>query len=486
MMAEIKNGWKRTSRFVTRDVWELDIYSLSGLKRQGVSLVRIIQMVGKGFREDQHSLHASALTFTTLMSLVPFLALSFAIFKGLSADTQRLESIRTISVDTAVVAAPAIGTNPVAAVDGTLTAPSTDPAASQDYADKMVHRARSAMAQMPPEFQKFVENNIITPLITMNTGALGGLGLMVFLFTIVKVLSSIEHSFNTVWGVTEPRPLLRKFTDYISTMVIVPFMIIAAGTISSSPLIDSMGEAGVYYQKLLKFSGFFTTWLAFTFLYMFMPNTRVNAGPALLGGLLGTIFWVFWQKLYITLQVGVVRQNIIFGTFATVPIFLAWLYVSWVIVLLGAEISFALQHNATYLMEQKSDEASPTARLKLALAVVMSTAESMLEARPMFSVTDFARQYRVPVRLLNQTTHILKQSGLLAEISEPRGSFVLTRSPDQIQVSDVVHIIMEHGSRSRELGLGRLDITVEEALESIGTGVDQQLAQRSIRDLVTA
>ncbi|MFH0952913.1 MAG: YhjD/YihY/BrkB family envelope integrity protein [Verrucomicrobiota bacterium] len=429
----------RCKDFVLHDIWEIELSSLSHVRRFVVKVLRVSQLVVRGFGEDECLLHASALTYVTLMALIPLLAIVFSILKGLGAG--------------------------------------------QDALDRMME----LLSTMPDQFRGFVENLLVS-VSEANVAAVGWIGVIALLIMVVQMLSSIETSFNMVWGIKTSRNLLRKTANYISILVVVPILIMTAvtvtATLSSDAFIQKLGLAGPAYRSMLRLTPVLASWLAFTFLYVFMPNTRVHLPPALVSGLAATLLWLGWQRLYIALQVGVARYNVLYGTFLSVPIFLMWVYFSWVIVLLGAEIAFAIQNHATYQMERSAHAASTKSKLLLALSVVVHAAKAQQTDRPLFETAGYAREHRVPVRLLNEIIRVLVKAGLLAETAEKQGCYVLLRAPEKIRARDVIGVIMQDGTPPETLGLLPLDPEIDRVLRALDESMTRSLNELTIRDLL--
>ncbi len=432
---DVKETWQKVRQFLVQGVWDIELGSVPRLKRLLVKTTRVGHLVVRGFREDELALHAAALTFTTLMSLVPLLAFVFSIWKGVGGE------------------------------------------------EKAVQWLTARVADMPEQFQLFVDELM---QIVENTSffALGGTAVLLLLFTVIRMLSSIEASFNRVWGVAQARPLFRKVTDYISTLVVVCFFIMASATFSLDAVVSQLGVLEGISRPLLRLTPLITTWIAFGFLYAFMPNTRVRLGPTILSGLAGAVLWMGWQKFFISTQVGVFRYNQIFGTFASIPIFLLWLFVCWVIVLIGVEIAFALQNSSTIEIESVATRASMDARLKLALAVVIYAARALHNERETFDSQAFARRERVSVRLLNDILDHLQQCGLLAAVSDEPGRYVLTRAPETIRVHALVNIILQDGVRPETLGIHRLDAPVQQIVSRLETGLDEGFGRLTVADIL--
>ena len=344
---------------------------------------------------------------------------------------------------------------------------------------------------MPEQFQNFV-NDILAYVGNTNFTTLGGVGLVLLLVLVIQVMGRVEMSFNRVWGITAPRRLLRKIADYFSILMVVPVLVIAATTINatlSSTGITNfvqahLGSVHFLYLRFLSLMPLLVTWIAFIFLYKYMPNTKVRVMPALISGLLGGSLWIGWQWIYITLQIGVSGFNAIYATLASILIFLFWLYISWQIVLLGAEIGFAIQNHSTYKMEQRAHGASIQSKIMLALSILSHAAQSMMTNIPQFEIPSFAQAHRIPVRLINEVVDELVEAELLAEVADGNGRFVLVKVPDLIRVKDVMNVIVQSGSSPQSLGLDRLNPAIRNVLGRADSGANETLKDFSITDML--
>jgi len=439
MSDPVKPWGERIRRFLTQDAWTADLSSMTGWGRIGTRVLRVAQLVVRGFREDDLPVHAASLTFTTLVSLVPLLMLGFAMLKGFGGG------------------------------------------------EEASARLAEAMANMPAQFRDFVQQ-MVDIVLKANFKTLGWVGVAILFFTVVQTLSSIETSFNRVWGITSARPLWRKFTYYVSVTVVVPVLVMTAFAVSASlknrVVSSQVAEAAWALQLLVRLTPLATVWLAFFFLLVFMPNTRVNRGAAAFSALLSGLFWLGWQRLYIGLQVSLARYDAIYGTFASVPIFLLWLSVSWMIVLLGAEIAFAVQNQGTYHLERVAGQASVRARLSIAIAAVLDAARALIGGRAILNVNEYAHAHGVPVRLLNDIVAVLEKGGLLAELADTPGAYALLRSPDRIHVREVTDLILGRGTGPADLGLAQVDETVAAVLCDIDSQFEAGLGERTFEDLL--
>jgi membrane protein len=224
------------------------------------------------------------------------------------------------------------------------------------------------------------------------------------------------------------------------------------------------------------------TSLCFTFVLMFMPNAKVKLLPGLAGGATSGLLFIGWLWVCAAAQVGAARYGKIYGTFAVVPILLMWVYMSWQIVLFGAEVAFAVQNCETFRLEQGARSASVRARIILALSVVAEAARAMLEKRQGFEIPVYARQRRVPVRLLHAMTEDLVRAGLLARVSEESDRFVLLRPPSKLTTREVVDAVLDTGVAPDGVGLSNVEPSVRRAVRELSEGT----SGGTVLDLVSA
>lgn len=465
----------RCWRFVVEDVWDVELSSVSLKRGLLVRMVRVVYLVIRGFREDECPLHASALTFSTLMAVVPVLVLSLSLVRVFGGDElakQKLQGL--VSEWTATFeGVPLFADGEDAEPDGMdAQGDAAEPHGLAVEIDRLVERG----------FEK-VEN--------ISFAALGGVGLIVLLWMVIDVLGRVEASFNRVWGISSGRSVWRRFTDYLSVVLILPFLVVMA---SSLPIVDLLSrfldESTASGLRSALGSGLLRpvavtglTALSFTFLILFMPNTRVRVAPGLAGGAVAAVLFIAWLRLCAALQVGVANYSRIYGSFAVVPILLAWLYVSWNIVLFGAEVAFAVQNCATYLLERGANRASAQARILLALSVLRDAGLAMVGKGEPVDLERYARRKRISVRFLNEVVRELATLGFLGELAEAKGTYALLRAPGTLAVRDVVASILKAGVGPVALGLGGPNASLEDVFADMEQGMANGLRQASIADL---
>lgn len=480
ILGAILGGLRHAWRFVTSEVWDVELTTLSPKYGFGVRAVRVVHLVIRGFREDECPMHASALTFSTLMSIVPVLAISLALARGLGGAEVAKSRIRQTVADWTQTFAVAAATNAPAAGEG-----SAETGAAGDGDFEPAGLAAKIETLVDDGFKK-VEN--------ISFGALGGVGLVLLMWMVISVLGRVEASFNRVWGVSVGRSLWRKFTDYVSILMVLPILVVAASSAQAADFATRfLDEATAASVKDFLGSGalknatvVIMTTLCFGFLIMFMPNTRVRVWPGLAGGFVAGLLFIGWMCLCAAIQVGAARYGKIYGGFAVVPIILAWVYVSWEIVLLGAEVAFAVQNCGTYRMEQGAEKASFRARMVLALSLVLEAARNMLGPGTKLDVAEYARRKRVPVRLLNDVVSQLVGLDILAKVSEGSDGYVLLKAPGSLPVHQILDAISRAGVKPEDLGLADVDPAIGRVVDGMHDRLDASLRDATVRDLLEA
>ncbi len=403
-------------------------------------LIRVGHLLFRGYADDDLTIHASSLTFVTLTSLVPILAVGFALVKGFGFGADQLATVEQMEW----------------------------------------------FLQMPAQWQEFVQK-ILDIVNTTNFAALGWIGLAFFVLTAVLLLANVEKSFNRVWGVDKNRSLLRQIANYTSVLVLVPVLIGLAGALKAQVAINRKildVDVNAWAQNLASFG---ILWLVIGFLYVFVPNTRVRLRSALVSSLLTTVVFLGWMQMFTVMQTGVVNYNRIYGAFAAVPVFMLWMYVTWVILLLGAEFTFALQNSDTYQLESAADTASMRSRILVALMVLRRAGRAMAGEREMFDAAAFARQVKAPIRLINSVVATLAKRGYLAQVASRDAGYVLMRAPETIRIRDLVAELMHEGGGHAEIkGVLMLDAPLKETMAKIEAGVAQGFGDLTLADMVAA
>jgi len=273
-----------------------------------------------------------------------------------------------------------------------------------------------------------------------NVATLGIVGSLLIFWTVISVMGKIERTFNTIWGVKNNRPLVRKFADYISVLLVVPLLLLATSSLtavlSSNLLEPYLGPLFPIYQGLAPYFNILPLIIAFSFLYIYLPNTKVKLLPALTAGIFTAILWQLTQWVYIRFQVGVANYNVIYASFSSIPLFFAWLYTSWVLILFGGELSFAVQNYRTFEDESRFREVSHASLHALAFLLVAEIAECFYQGRD-WQISDFSDKQHVPFRLINQVLQSLVSAHVLACTDEKLGKYLPAKDLSQLTFEDL-------------------------------------------------
>ncbi|MFH1023038.1 MAG: YhjD/YihY/BrkB family envelope integrity protein [Planctomycetota bacterium] len=412
---------ERARQFFEATLWDADLAEMPPWRAFAWRRLRVISLAVKGFLENRGPLRASALTYTTLLALVPLLAFIFAVAKGFDARNK---------LETWILARAGQSTPEIHAVTQEIVR------AVGKYLDET------------------------------RTGALGTLALVFLIYSVIRTMGTIEDSFNDIWGVRKSRTLARKFSDYLSVLAVAPLLVLTAlgltTTLSSFRFVQYLYSLG-HFSVALEFAAmlvpYAAVWVAFIFLYKFMPNTRVKFSAALAGGVVGGTLWQIFLLGYIHLQIGVSAYNKIYASFAAIPIFLVWLYMSWVIVLVGAEVAWAWQNAARWRFEHRFPAASVADRELAAVRMMAEVCGRFDTGETPPSTEEMALHLRLPLPLARDILDRLAAGHLLAPAAEPREGWLPARPPDRIRVAEVLATLRRSGEAlpfREDAGLERL------------------------------
>ncbi len=395
-------------------------------------ILRVLLILIHVFFKTHISLRASALTYSIILSLVPMLALSTAILKGLGSDND-LKIAAYQLIDQIEPLPPA-----------TMPESEDNPHQGRDTANtSLTMHLRNAV------------DVIFDYVDRTNFAALGAFGIVGLIVVVLLMLNNIEMTMNVIWHSTKSRPLGRKIMDYLALLILLPVSLNTA-------------FAGVAVLQNKKMLGYITTvipseWLvgmlfkglpfifivgSLTFMYQFFPYAKVRTYAAFLGAIFSSICWFLVLQLYITLQIGVSQYNAIYGSFAMVPLFLIWLHLGWIFLLLGAALAYAVQNRDRY-NPLTGNTATPMQRLQLAFDILRIVYDNFYHTRPT-TLPMLARELNgEPIARLSEIVKILLKGGLLFKVSDQ----------EEITVTPAQPLPRFNAEKVLELILGRPDPT---------------------------
>ncbi len=413
--------------------------------RISVQQLRIILLSFRGFNEDKCQLRASALTFYSLLSVVPVAAMAFGIAKGFGFEAM-LEN--------------------------------------QLY--ERMQGQEEVIGQIITFAQSFLEST--------KGGVIAGIGIAVLFWTVIKVLGNIETSFNDIWGIKKSRSIGRKFSDYLSIMLICPILLIMSSSITVliasqiKIIVEKISILGVFSPAILislKILPFCVIWVLFTFIYVFMPNTKVKFFAGLLGGIIAGTIYQLVQWAYINFQIGVSKYGAIYGSFAALPLFLVWLQMSWRIVLFGAEVSFAKQNVDTYEFEPDCLQTSLSFRRLMALAMTHVCVKNLYGGKVPWTAEEISHYLEAPIRLTNEILFELTESGILAEVKKDGqlSAFQPARNIEQYTIKNIVKMLDNRGINNLPVTSSKEMNKIADCLIALEKTIEQSSDNLNLKDI---
>ena len=391
-----------------------------------VQQYRLLFYTARGLVEHGTLVRSAALTFYTLMSLVPILAVVFAVVKGFGLTDGLVENLYGI-----------FPRHP-------------------ETIDYIVGFAENALART-------------------QGGVVAAVGLVMLFWAVIRVFGSIENAFNNIWEVKVERSIARQWTDYIAVVMIVPVLWILANAVGNYieqvlGLYDKW-----YFTTLSRLASMVVIWTMFTLLYLIIPNARVRFQSALMAGIVaGTIFLLF-QWGYVYVQRWMTSYNAVYGSFAALPLFLIWMQTSWEILLFGGELSFAYQNISRFAEERESLRISYDQRRKVLLAVMILVARNFRDHGGTLSTDTIRERLGLPTRIVNDVLFQLVQAGQLIAVRSGDGERDVAFTPAHDLASTTVYGILEAvertGQATLDLGqtpeLARMNQEVESLKEEV-------------------
>jgi membrane protein len=424
---------KRFLHFLQHDLWRIDLVQDSKLRAFGIESLRVTHLVLKGVKEDNCKLHASALTYATLMAMVPFLVILFSIGKAIGF-TKAEEMLLNLSAD------------------------------------------------MPEGIQEFV-HKLLEIVQGINPAALGAVGGVIFLIIIFKLLSGIEESFNQIWGVQSSRGVADKIRNYLSVLVIAPALMLVSNASSAAILAfaDRISWLGPVITLLIQLAPVLILTLAFVAVFMFLPNTRVSFKAAASGGFTSAVMVILLQYGILKFSALIFQKYTIYGSFASIPIFLFWMHLNWTILLFGAEFAFAIQNRDTYAEEQASVRASMISKLWVAFSVMQEAVRVFEGPEASLDTAKYARENNIPIRLMNEVVEVLMRASIMGAVgSDGKTGYALLQAPEHVSAKKIYDLMLTDGAAPDDLGLMKVEIT-EQVLATANISLDESLNPITLR-----
>jgi membrane protein len=435
------NGWMigNLVNYVERIVWGdvLAKYGPPGRIARGI--LRYLYALLRDVFSGQLTLRSMSLVYTTLLSVVPLIAFSFSVLKGLGVH-KGLE-VRLY----------------------TILEPLGDKGA--EIGDKLM----------------MLVNNV-------NGSVLGGIGLAFFIYTAISMVQKVEESFNYVWYVTKARSFARRFTEYMLVLLVGPVLIVVAlgmiTTLQNESIVQALIEndiLGPLFVVSSKLTPFLLVSAAFTFLYVYMPNTQVRLRAALVGGLAGGFLWATASVIFAVVLANSARIQAIYASFAIAITTLIWLYLNWLILLIGAQLAFYVQNPAYLRIGRREPRLSNSMRERLALNTMLKVGSAFRSHDRTITLAELSSNLRIPSITIGPIVEALENNGLLA--ANEHEQLTPGREMSRILLTDILKVVRIDGETGSYQD-PRWSAIIQKLGDDVDAAVESTLAGRSLSDLL--
>ena len=382
-----------------RSIWEVQLSTLPTWRAKLTRLLRGIYTLARDLTEGQLTLHATSLVYTTLLSLVPLLAVSFSVLKAFGVHNK-----------------------------------------IQPVLLRLLEPLGMKGVEITVQILVFVEN--------IKVGVLGALGLVLLLYTVVTLLQKIELAFNYTWRVERPRPLMQRVTQYLSVLTVGPVLVFSALGITATLMSSAFTQAiiaatplGHVISALTRLAPYLLIIVAFTFVYIFVPNTKVNFRSALFGGITAGVLWQLTGWGFATFVVTSTRYTAVYSGFAILIMFMFWMYLSWLILLVGASIAYYHQHPEQLTVRRRDLRLSNRVKERLALLIVALVGQRFYRSQQAWTTGHYAQHLQVPIDVVARIVDALELYGLLAYTADEPPRILPARPLETTPIEDLLGAI---------------------------------------------
>jgi len=435
------NFIKQIHYFFNITLWQEPPKQVNILFRWLIDSVRVSFIVIRELTKGELNLRAMSLVFTTLLSLVPLIAVAFSVLKAFGVHNQ-LEPFLL-----------------------------------------------SALEPLGPQGAE-ITNNIIGFVQNIKVGVLGSLGVAMLFYTIIALIQKIENAFNFVWRIQQARTLARRFTDYLSVVMIGPVLVVTAMGIAATVMnnevvvslqaIEPFGTLLLFVSKLIPYLMII---LAFTFLYMFIPNTRVEFKSAFIGGIVAGVLWVTIGKIFASFVASSSSYTAIYSSFAILFFFMIWLYLGWLILLTGSQVAFYLQHPKLVRLGRQSYSLSPRQREQEGLWLMVLIAKQFYQQKPALTLQELEHHTQLATELLQELLLALEKGALIVEVVSEEMSYVPATDSSEIKVKHILDCLRQAEEVTELESKSKATKPVTILLQKLDENQASVLANMTLRDL---
>jgi membrane protein len=439
----IMKAWNRIENSFFSNSYDMNTRAKGRLTRLGMTVLRFLSLIVSILTEEQLILRATSLVYTTLLSFVPLLAVSFSVLKAFGVQA-RIQIFLYYFLE--------------------------------PFGEKGVDLAMKIIS--------FVEQ--------VNVSILGSLGLSMLIYTVLSQIQKVESALNYIWHVRSTRSLSRRFSSYMSVLLIGPVLIFSAMGLTASLMSTSfirgltgIREIGVLLLLIEKVIPYLIISGAFAFIYVFLPNTKVHLRSALVGGIFAGVVWKATGMIFAAFVVSSAQYSAIYSGFALFILFFIWLYWTWLILLVGGKVSFYHQHPKFINITGKDVLPSDTQKERLALSIMFLLGESFYQNKEPWTSDSLGKRLRYPAEAVYEVLNLLEQKGMIISSSGDPSAHVPARDLETLSVKEVLDVVRlpdgdQAGINERSSSIPEVDA----ALQRMDDAISHSLAQETIKGLI--
>jgi membrane protein len=437
------NLTEKLNRYFTDEIWNIDLSSKTKSQRFFIKSLRLIYVSVREFREGELALRAMGLVYTTILALVPLIAVSFSVLKGFGVHNQAEPLIR-------------------------------------NFLEPLGEKGEEVTVKIIG----FVDN--------VNVGVLGSLGLVLLVYTVISLIHKIEDAFNHIWKIKRSRSFIQRFSDYTSTILIGPILIFTSIGITASIMntaivqkIQAIEPFGTLFFVSGKFIPFLLVCLAFSFVYVFVPNTKVRFGSALIGGIFAGVLWQFSGWAFAAFIANSTKQTAIYSGFAISLFFMIWLYLSWLILLLGGEISFYYQYPQFLTVRKEHFQLSNRLKERLAFLILVLIGFRFHNRSPNWTLNSLIERLGLPLEPVQDVLTLLESKRLVVKTCDNPPQFMPATDLDTIKLKDFWRMV--RGAEEDAFSLEEKFVSmpeVDELVKKLMVAIDEVFGDKTVMDIV--
>ncbi|GBE06257.1 hypothetical protein BMS3Abin10_01902 [bacterium BMS3Abin10] len=435
---------QRLKNFFISSLWEIDTNSLGRYKAFLVKTLRLLYVAAREFTEGQLNLRAMGLVYTVLLSIVPVLAISLSVLKAFGVHNEVVEP----------------------------------------FLLKFLAPLGVRGEEITVQIIGFVEN--------IDIGVLGFIGLALLIYTVISVIQKIERAFNSIWRIRKTRGFARRFSDYISVIIIGPVLVFAAlvltASIRSNALVQmllSVEPFGTLFYYSAKFLPYILVCAAFTFFYVFIPNTKVKFSSALTGGIIAGVLWETAGWAFASFVVSSTKYTVIYSGFAILIMFMIWLYLSWLILLVGAQISFYQQYPQFLTATKDVFRLSNKLRERLVFSVMFLIGENYYYNKKPWTLESIVDHLGLPMEPVQDVIALLEKNKLILETGDDPPAFLPSRDIETIKLSELLNAVRIAVREALSIEQRIYSIPdVDDVMKRLDDSINRTLGDETVKSLV--